>query len=53
MEMFQIMMNDCATKEGASLADVDSLLKHKEPTTHPEKCIGACVGEQSGIVRTK
>lgn len=50
LEMFKILVNDCAGKEGASSADIEVIMSQQAPITHAGKCIGACVGEEAGIV---
>lgn len=50
MEMFKKMATECATKEGASSADLDEVFAKKMPSTEPAKCLHACIGETMGIV---
>lgn len=45
------MVNECAAKEGAPASEVESILAHRGPSTHEGKCIGACFGETTGVVR--
>lgn len=35
---------------GASSADIEVIMSQQAPITHAGKCIGACVGEEAGIV---
>lgn len=51
MQMLLNMMTNCAMNEGASDTDVNLMMKNKAASTHAEKCIAACVGEESGMVR--
>lgn len=48
---FVQIVKECATKEGASDADVDELLSHKSPSSRGGKCIQACFTEKVGFVR--
>lgn len=41
---------ECGKKEGASDAEVQSMMAHNPPTTHEGKCVGACVTEATGVV---
>lgn len=45
------MITDCAKQEGAPQSDLDLILSKQAPTTPQGICIGACVGEASGMVR--
>lgn len=49
-EMFKKLADECATKEGATAADVDEALSGKLPSTNGGKCLHACIGEALGIV---
>lgn len=51
--MTKKLLEDCATKEGASADDVANAVAHKMPTTNTEKCLHACIGESLGLVRIK
>lgn len=44
------MGKDCAAKEGATEADVQSAMAFKMPTTKTGKCLHACVGEAIKVV---
>lgn len=44
-------IKDCAGKEGATEADIQELYDHKPPSTHPAKCVAACVGETAGMIK--
>lgn len=48
--MFLKMAKECATKEGASSADIDELIAHKPASGKGGKCIRACLFETVGIV---
>lgn len=50
MEMFKKIGSECATKEGASQADLDEAFAKKMPSTATAKCMHACIGETIGIV---
>lgn len=52
MEMFLKLANECATKEGASSADVDEMATHKPASSKAGKCLRACVAETVGMVRS-
>lgn len=41
---------ECARQEGASQADVDFLIARNMPTSRPQDCTVACVGENIGFV---
>lgn len=51
VEMFHKLTNECAKKEGATSADVDEIIAHKSPSAQGGRCIQACLGEMTGIVR--
>lgn len=42
LDFLKAMLADCASKEGASDADLQEILAKKPPSTHAGKCIGAC-----------
>lgn len=48
--MFVKIANECATKEGASSADVDELAAHKPASNQAGKCVRACLAESVGMV---
>lgn len=50
MEMFMQMAKECASKEGASQADVDEMAARKPASSKGGKCIRACISENVGIV---
>lgn len=39
MEMFEKVLNECATKEGSSQADIDDTISHKPPNGKGGKCL--------------
>lgn len=41
---------DCASKEGASEADILELISFEVPTTRSGQCLNACVMETVGLV---
>lgn len=52
VEMFVKIVNDCASKEGATSADIEEIIAHKSPSNRGGKCIQSCLGETTGIVRS-
>lgn len=48
--MYKMMITDCAAKEGAPQSDLDAIFNRQVPTTPQGLCIGACVGDASGMV---
>lgn len=52
-EMVKKLLEECATKEGASADDVANTIAHKMPSTKSEKCLHACIGETLGLVWTE
>lgn len=49
--MFLKLANECASKEGASAADVEEYAAHKPASSTVGKCLRACVGETVGIMK--
>lgn len=45
------LMAECKAKESGTDADVNALLDHQIPTTKSGKCLAACLGETTGIVK--
>lgn len=45
------LLNECKTKEGATDADVESILNRQLPTTQSAKCLNACLVETVGLVK--
>lgn len=52
-KMMRMMVEKCGAKEGASEAEIESTLAKKSPTTHPAKCVQACLAETAGMVNTE
>lgn len=50
MAKYQAMVQDCATKEGATEADVMEALSFEVPSTQSGKCLHACIGSSAGTV---
>lgn len=50
-EHFKGLVNDCAGKEGASSTEVDAILAQQEPKTREGRCIAACIGDATGMVK--
>lgn len=49
---YDILATECAAHEGATDADIKSVLAMELPTTKGGKCLNACIGETTGIVST-
>lgn len=49
-EMIKQKAIECVKKEGASDADLQTMMSHNPPTTHEGKCVAACMAEASGAV---
>lgn len=48
--MFAQIVKGCASKEGASDADVNEVFALKPPSTISGKCLHACIGSTTGAV---
>lgn len=51
MDKYMNIAKECAAKEGASDADIQSAMSFKMPTTKSGKCLAACVGEQMKVIQ--
>ena len=51
--MFKKLADECATKEGASAADLDEAFAKKLPSTTTAKCMHACIAEKIGVVSNR
>lgn len=45
------ILEECKTKEGATDADVSSIMAREMPTTQTAKCLNACMVETVGLVK--
>lgn len=50
LELLKQTIKDCASKEGATEADVKEIFERKPPSSQGGKCTLACVGETAGMV---
>lgn len=50
MDKYMGIAKECATKEGATDADIQAAMSFKMPTTKTGQCLAACVGEQIKVV---
>lgn len=50
MEALKKMVEECATKEGASADDTAEVIAKKMPSNKGGKCVYACIGETLGVV---
>ncbi|XP_031638585.1 uncharacterized protein LOC116350788 [Contarinia nasturtii] len=51
MELYNKMVEECAKKESGSSTDIEEVFAKKLPSTKNGKCIHACVGETTGLIK--
>lgn len=50
LELIKNKLTECATKEGASSADIEAIIAEQPVNSREGVCIAACMGETSGVV---